>query len=105
MYDPVSSVTALRLTPVAVCVAVTSTPGRTAPLWSLTEPLICAVACAQINVAPKQSTIKAKTLRQLPIDFRIIDSLLGETIHPSSLQFFSQKLRGQYQQTSGEVNS
>src|SRR5438094_3299127 len=25
----------------------TSTPGNTAPLWSLTVPLICAVACAQ----------------------------------------------------------
>src|SRR5438105_5968245 len=36
----------LRTIPVSVCVAITSTPGNTAPLWSLTVPLICAVACA-----------------------------------------------------------
>src|SRR5438034_7074643 len=33
--------------PVSVCVAMTSTPGNTAPLWSLTVPLICAVAWPQ----------------------------------------------------------
>src|SRR5262247_3245607 len=37
----------LRAIPVSVCVAVISTPGRTAPLWSVTRPLNCAVDCAQ----------------------------------------------------------
>src|SRR5262249_54786523 len=31
--------------PVSVCVIVISTPGKTAPLWSLALPPICAVAC------------------------------------------------------------
>jgi hypothetical protein len=37
------------MAPVAVCVTATSTPGNTAPLWSFTVPLICAVetACAK----------------------------------------------------------
>src|SRR5262249_50556657 len=43
--EPVSFETACRVTPVCVCVAVISTPGKTAPVWSLTVPLICAVAC------------------------------------------------------------
>src|SRR5262245_59489600 len=80
MYEPVSSVTALRFTPVAVCVAVTSTPGRTAPVWSFTVPLICAVACAHTIAVPKDRIMStANRHRQTPIDFPIIDSLLAET--------------------------
>src|SRR6266850_6009038 len=45
-YDPVSLLTTVRVRPVSVCVAVTSAPGKRAPLWSVTVPLICAVACA-----------------------------------------------------------
>src|SRR5881628_679307 len=45
----------IRAMPVPVCVAMTSAPGSTAPLESCTDPLICAVACAQtvpqVNVA------------------------------------------------------
>src|SRR5262249_44155598 len=33
-----------------VCVAVTSTPGNTAPLWSFTVPAICAVDCAEATL-------------------------------------------------------
>src|SRR5262245_7920337 len=47
MYEPVSSVTALRLRPVSVWLTVTSTPGKTAPDESLIVPLICAVDCAE----------------------------------------------------------
>src|SRR5688572_2944568 len=79
IYEPVSSVTAPRLVPVAVCVAVTSAPGRTAPDWSFTEPLIWAVACAHVIVAPNDkqanpTSILAHTL----IDFRIIVLLSRE---------------------------
>src|ERR1041385_8392090 len=49
-YVPVSSVGMLRFKPVSVCVTETSTPGKTAPLWSFTVPLICAVDCAQAAV-------------------------------------------------------
>src|SRR5678809_37849 len=48
--EPVSFDTVVRATPVSVCVAVTSTPGNTAPVWSLIVPLIWAVPCAQIEV-------------------------------------------------------
>src|SRR5258705_4996367 len=77
MYEPVSSVTALRLAPVAVCVAVTSTPGRSAPVWSFTEPLIWAVACAQIIVAPNDIKRTAESaFAPMLIDFHIIDCRL-----------------------------
>src|SRR5207237_9975259 len=45
-YVPVSLLMTVRARPVSVCVAVTSAPGNRAPLWSVTVPLICAVACA-----------------------------------------------------------
>src|SRR5207244_7835806 len=48
-YVPVSVLTTVRVRPVSVCVAVTSAPGNRAPLWSVTVPLICAVACAQTS--------------------------------------------------------
>src|SRR5947209_1928548 len=47
MYEPVSFVSTVRFRPVSVWVRVTSTPGKTAPLGSLTVPLIWAVDCAQ----------------------------------------------------------
>ena len=43
MYEPVSSVTAVRVRPVSVCVTVIVTPGSARPPPSLTVPLICAV--------------------------------------------------------------
>src|SRR5262249_59430482 len=46
-YDPVSFVTVVRATLVSVCVTFTSTPGKTAPFISFTDPLIVAVLCAQ----------------------------------------------------------
>src|SRR5437870_9262576 len=76
IYEPVSSVTALRLAPVAVCVAVTSTPGRTAPVWSFTEPMIWAVACAHsIVVGNDKNRSPASTVAVMLIDFRLIDFL------------------------------
>src|SRR5262245_66395969 len=74
MYEPLSSLTALRLAPVAVCVAVTSAPGRTAPVWSFTEPLIWAVACAQVIVAANdKKTAVTSTLTPTQMNFCIID--------------------------------
>src|SRR5258708_7519439 len=61
-YEPVSFVTVLRLIPVFVCVTVTCTPGKTAPLGSLTEPLICAVACAHTAGTAAESRHVKKTL-------------------------------------------
>src|SRR5215472_2978110 len=57
-YNPVSFATVMRLMPVSVCVAVTSTPGKTPPLESWTTPLIWAVACAQrpVHVINKSNT-------------------------------------------------
>src|SRR2546422_11424244 len=52
-YEPVSLLITLRTSPVSVCVAVTSAPGNRAPLWSVTVPLICAVACAHAAAQPK----------------------------------------------------
>src|SRR2546428_14182130 len=51
-YEPVSLLTTVRTRPVSVCVAVTSAPGNRAPLWSVTVPLICAVACAHASALP-----------------------------------------------------
>src|SRR5207249_2936562 len=55
-------VTAVRAIPVSVWVAVTSTPGSTAPLWSRTAPLICAVAWAQRPVLPSIRNTHAKLI-------------------------------------------
>src|SRR5438128_9416381 len=59
-YDPVSLLTTVRIRPVSVCVAVISAPGNRAPLWSITVPLICAVAC------PHTAGHDNKRLRQIP---------------------------------------
>src|SRR3989442_7299386 len=62
-YEPVSLVTAVRVAAVAVCVAVISTPGKTAPVRSLAVPLICAVACAptllEVQAQTEHATISA----------------------------------------------
>src|SRR5205814_10539573 len=60
-YDPVSFVTAVRAMPVSVCVAVISTPGRTAPLWSFTVPVIWAVPCAHTVAQPSDRLMKMLT--------------------------------------------
>src|SRR5215471_16715533 len=54
-YEPVSLLTVDRTIPVSVCVAVMSAPGKTAPLASLTVPLICAVACARALTQPRMT--------------------------------------------------
>ena len=48
---PLSSVTTVLVNPVSVWVAVTVTPGSTAPLSSVTRPFNSAVACAHALVA------------------------------------------------------
>src|SRR5262249_32625765 len=48
------------LSPVSVCVAVTSTPGSTPPLVSFTTPLICAVDPACANTVALDSSIARK---------------------------------------------
>src|SRR5262249_40109230 len=58
-YEPVSLLTVDRTVPVSVCVAVISAPGKTAPLASLTVPLICAVACAQALTQPRKEISSA----------------------------------------------
>src|SRR5215471_1202217 len=45
-YNPVLSVITVRLAPVSVWVAVTWTSGTTAPVGSVTVPLIWATSCA-----------------------------------------------------------
>ena len=46
---PVSSVAAVRLAPVSVCVAVTETPGSTPPLASWTVPVMEACAWSAVG--------------------------------------------------------
>jgi len=63
-YEPVSLLTTERVNPVSVSLAVTSTPGNTAPLWSMTVPLIWAVDCAQtIDEQLQSNQIPAKLNR------------------------------------------
>src|SRR5438128_1802064 len=58
MYAPLPSVTVLRTEPVSVCVAVTLTPGSTAPLSSVTLPLNCAVdSCANAMLLVRRRPI------------------------------------------------
>src|SRR5438309_9305208 len=70
-YEPVSFDRAFRACPVAVCVAVISTPGNTAPLGSLIVPLISAVACAHNPVQASKVHTKAVNKR-----FMIVISLI-----------------------------
>src|SRR4030095_12354425 len=60
-YDPVSFVTVVRATLVSVCVTFTSTPGRTAPVISFTDPLTVAVLCAQPATDIRVDTMSAMT--------------------------------------------
>ena len=65
MYGAAPSVTSLRVKPVSVCVAVTVTPGSTAPLSSVTRPLNCAVdSCANATVLVRRRPNSSET--QLP---------------------------------------
>jgi hypothetical protein len=60
-YLPLSLVATLRVSPVSVWIAVTVTPGRTAPLSSVTRPLNCAVdSCAHATDAERK-TVSAPT--------------------------------------------
>ena len=54
-YDPVSSVTAVRVNPVSVLVAVMVTPGSGRDAGSLTVPLICAVAAVWADAAVNET--------------------------------------------------
>src|SRR5207247_6245796 len=70
-YEPVSSLKVMRATPVSVCVAVISAPGKTAPLWSFTVPLICAVApcpAAVTQVTAESNTRSVRSTRMCFID-------------------------------------
>src|SRR2546427_3024956 len=63
---PISSLTVIRAVPLSVCVAVISAPGNTAPLWSLTVPLICAVApcpAAVTQVIPESNDVSTRRVR------------------------------------------
>src|SRR5436309_3895681 len=70
-YEPVSLLTTVRTRPVSVCVAATSAPGNRAPLWSVTVPLICAVACAHsaTHTDARISEIPNRYLTVLFIEF------------------------------------
>src|SRR5688572_17631104 len=57
---PVPSVTAVRLKPVSVCVAVTVTPGNTAPLSSVTRPASSAVAWPQAIPAARTTPSRVR---------------------------------------------
>ena len=67
IHAPVPSVTTERVNPVSVCVAVTVTPGSTAPLSSVTFPASSAVACAQatplVSNNPNATTEKLRRQR------------------------------------------
>src|SRR5919204_6878133 len=93
MYAPVSLLTAVRLTPVSVCVAVISAPGKTAPLESVAVPLICAVACAHPSTQLRTEISNAKWT-YLAIRFILPPTLHELKIHqkwcqsiPGILQF------------------
>ena len=61
-YKPSSLVVVSRVAPVAVFVTVTVTPGRTAFAWSITRPLMLAVACANSELpVAKHNTIASPT--------------------------------------------
>src|SRR5688572_7297078 len=83
MYPPLPSVTTLRAKPVSVCVTVTVTPGRTAPLSSRTVPLICAVACAQaVPPASMRINAAAKPLRKNSfIEFPLLEAKFDAELH------------------------
>src|SRR5215472_2595357 len=57
----------LRFKPVSVLVAVTCAAAITAPLWSFTVPLICAVLCARTNDAASNSTHSVFFIHRPPI--------------------------------------
>src|SRR3989442_14092041 len=57
LYPPVSLVTAVRVRPLSICLAVTLTPGTTAPEVSWTTPEIAAEKpCANTTPAPSAIT-------------------------------------------------
>jgi hypothetical protein len=62
--------------PVSVCVAVTSTPGSTAPLESVTTPLICAVDCAE-------TTVQVRAERNKPANTQTLIRPTNPLIPPS----------------------
>jgi hypothetical protein len=67
----------LRVKPVSVCVTVTVTPGRSAPLSSVTRPFSAAVACADIT--PVNTAAQIQTTRETTFfgTWRIADSSLA----------------------------
>src|SRR5262249_57309393 len=63
VYSPSELVTVSRATPVAVLVTVIVTPGRTAPPWSTTRPLMVAVAWAKADpLVDTSNTAQSTTL-------------------------------------------
>jgi hypothetical protein len=60
-------VTANRSIPVSMFVSMTSTPGTTAPLGSVTRPLICAVVWANTDGASANSHAQSDTVATTPV--------------------------------------
>src|SRR5437867_10476489 len=83
-YDPVSFVTTLRLEPAAVCVAVTSTPGNTAPLGSFTVPLSWAVDCAK-RTLDKHPTNQAMQIRRFMVPPPLPRKLIFLNLRPGCI--------------------
>ena len=63
-----------RVKPVSVCVAVTVTPGSTAPLSSVTRPVSSAVACAQAMPPDSTGSTQQREIAQT--------ALHHTTLHP-----------------------
>src|SRR4051812_33112235 len=60
-YEPAVSVTALRVNPVLICVAVTSTPGNAPPLESFTTPPTVTPCAKTPSASAKRSTTTKTT--------------------------------------------
>jgi hypothetical protein len=68
LYVPDSFVMALETTPVAVCVALISTPGINAPVASDTVPLkVALITCANAFALKSKKQATAATLKDRPL--------------------------------------
>ena len=103
IHAPVPSVTTGRVNPVSVCVAVTVTPGSTAPLSSVTRPASSAVACAQATpVMRKRVNPTTEKLRRQEGIYKsphprvnadyIVSTLVARILHPTDELCTSQVL-------------
>ena len=79
MKEPAASAVAVRFTPVSVCVAVSSTPGITAPDESFTVPLMRETACPYTH---KQANKPAARIF-MPIPFLSTLKIVREALQRS----------------------